>query len=83
MYVCIVNREHFLEQDPKEKRRKLDNIIENVFPTHLTQIEKLVGATEGDFAVGNFLTYADFTLASWLDIWEDVYGMEKEVTNLH
>ena len=71
------NHPYLLEQDPEEKARKFQHIIETVLPLHLKLLERLVGATDGDFAVGSFLTFADFVLANWLDIFEDIYGMER------
>ena len=73
----IDNPPYLFEKDPEEKARKFQHIIETVLPLHLKLLERLVGATDGNFAVGKFLTFADFVLANWLDIFEDIYGMER------
>jgi len=57
------------EKDPKKKEEIKKNLVENVCPKVLKQLADIVSETDGDFIAGDKLTFGDFWLAHWLQLW--------------
>jgi glutathione S-transferase len=58
------------EESPRKiKKIKLD-LLNNFCPGILKQLSLLLNLTVGPWIAGEKLTYGDFVLANWLQVWE-------------
>lgn len=61
------------EQDEKKKAELSKKFTDTTVPTYLGQWEKALGAN-GGFLVGKRFSYADFSVASFLEAYNEFYG---------
>jgi len=62
---------YYLEADPAKREEIRKDMIANLFPTFLGKFNDVVTANGGNYIVGNTVTWADFWLTNFLEIWRD------------
>ncbi|CAG7834369.1 unnamed protein product [Allacma fusca] len=60
------------EHDEEKKTEQKHHLIDSVFPMLMKQLEEIVSASGGPYVAGSKLTYADFVLANWFQIFNAV-----------
>jgi len=61
----------YLEADAGKKEEIRKDLIANMFPNFLKNFNDTVTSNGGNYIVGNSVSYADFWLTNFLEIWRD------------
>jgi len=61
----------YLEADPDKRAAIKKDLVDNIFPHFLSKFNDVVAKSGGSFIFGSKVTYADFWLANFLEIWRD------------
>jgi len=62
-------RTFLMEKDAAKKEEIKQNLLDNICPKYFKQLTAIVEGQGGPFIAGSKLTYGDFVLANWLNIW--------------
>lgn len=80
----------YVEQDPEKQGAIKKDLLDNIFPHFLGKFNDIV-AKNGNYVVGNTVTWADFWLTNFLEIWRDTIddglldkypALQKQMSNV-
>jgi len=72
MNTCFIEWTPFYWEFDAEKREEMrKNLVENVFPGFLANFDKIIAANGGKYVYGDKVTWADFYLANFAELWRD------------